>query len=210
MKNSTIVAYVLWITAIFAAVALLAIRANESTETSPRRRLGETATYIVTFADRDVAPWDRCYALAEARGGTVGAVYDEVNACSLTLPRAEVGSQTQDEIADVSDPSVFIFEEDQVVYAWDGEEGSNIHSSSVRRFIQQASVSTSVWGLDRINQCSTSSDNIATPQDASNVVVFIIDTGILGTHNEFTGIIGSGCHYSAVGADPLKDGNGHG
>ncbi len=211
MKNSVIVFYILGIAASFASVALLAIRANESSEKTPRR-LGETATYIVTFPDRDVAPWDRCYALAEARGGTVIAVYDEVNACSLTLPRAEVGSQTQDEIAHISDPSYpsVIFEENQKVYAWDGEEGSNIQLPSAQRFTQQASVSTSVWGLDRINQCSTSSDNIATPQDASNVVVFIIDTGILGTHNEFTGMIASGCHYSAVGTDPLKDGNGHG
>ena len=213
MKNSAIVIYVLGIAAIVASVAMLAIRAKEYVGKSPRR-LGETAIYLVTFVDRDVAPWDRCYELAKDRGGTVSGVYEEVNACSLKLPRAEVGIQVQDEIAALSESSFqsVIFEEDQMVYAWDSEESEdNIHSSSsTHRLTQQTSVSTTLWGLDRINQCSVSRDGLATPQDASNVVVFVIDTGILGTHNEFTGMIGTGCHYSAVGTDPLKDGNGHG
>ena len=205
--SSGIVVSVLAVAAAVAAVALLAFPAKESNEKSPRR-LGETATYIVTFADRDIAPWDRCYALAEARGGTVAAIYEEVNACSLTLPRAEVGAQVQDEIAALSDPSV-IFEEDGKVYAWDTEEGDESYSPSARRRTQQAS--TALWGLDRIDECSRSYDDTKTPQDGSNVAAFIVDTGIRGTHNEFNGMIGpTDCHFSAFATDPLNDGNGHG
>ena len=200
--RSGIVVSVLAVAAAVSAVALLAFPAKESNEKSPRR-LGETATYIVTFADRDIAPWDRCYALAEARGGTVAAIYEEVNACSLTLPRAEVGAQVQDEIAALSDPSV-IFEEDGKVHAWDTEEGDELYSP----LAQQA---TSLWGLDRIDECSRSYDDTKTPQDGSNVAVFIVDTGILGTHNQFNGMIGpTNCHFSAFSTDPLNDGNGHG
>ncbi len=85
----------------------------------PHCRLGETDTHNATFVDRDVAPLDRCYILAEARGGAVSAVYEEVNACSLTLPRAEVRVQAQGEIAALSDPFVFLFEEDQSL-GWRG------------------------------------------------------------------------------------------
>ena len=205
--SSGIVVSVLAVAAAVAAVALLAFPAKESNEKSPRR-LGETATYIVTFADRDIAPWDRCYALAEARGGAVTAIYEEVNACSLTLPRAEVGAEGQDEIAALSDPSV-IFEEDGKVYAWDTEEGDESYSPSARRRTQQAS--TALWGLDRIDECSRSYDNTKTPQDGSNVTVFIVDTGIRGTHTEFNGMIGpTKCHFSAFTTNPLNDGNGHG
>jgi hypothetical protein len=206
MMRSGIVVSVLAVAAAVAAVALLAFPAKVSNEKSPRR-LGETAKYIVTFADRDIAPGDRCYALAEARGGSVAAVYEEVNACSLTLPRAEVGAEVQDEIAALSDPSV-IFEEDGKVYAWDTEEGDELYSLSAHRRTQQA---TSLWGLDRIDGCSLSYDNTKTPQDGSNVAVFIVDTGIRGTHNEFNGMIGpTNCHFSAFTTDPLADGNGHG
>jgi hypothetical protein len=205
MMHSGIVVSVLAVAAAVAAVALLAFPAKESNK-SPRR-LHETATYIITFADRDIAPWDRCFALAEARGGTVAAIYEEVNACSLTLPRAEVGAQVQDEIAALSDPSV-IFEEDGKVYAWDTEEGDESYSPSAQRRTQQA---TALWGLDRIDECSRSYDDTKTPQDGTNVVVFIVDTGIRGTHNEFNGMIGpADCHFSAFATDPLNDGNGHG
>jgi len=206
--RSGIVVSVLAVAAAVAAVALLAFPAKESNEKSIRR-LGETATYIVTFADRDIAPWDRCYALAEARGGTVAAIYVEVNACSLTLPRAEVGAQLQDEIAALSDPSV-IFEEDGKVYAWYTEEGDELYSPSAQRRTQQAS--TALWGLDRIDECLRSYDSTKTPQDGSNVAVFILDTGIRGTHSEFNGMIGpTNCHFSAFPtSNPLSDGHGHG
>jgi len=206
MMRSGIVVSVLAVAAAVAAVALLAFPAKESNEKSPCR-IGETATYIVIFADRDIAPWDRCYALADARGGTVAAIYVEVNACSVTLPRAEVGTQVQDEIAALSDPSV-IFEEDGKVYAGDTEEGDESYSPSAQRRTQQT---TALWGLDRIDECLRSYDRTKTPQDGSNVAVFILDTGIRGTHNEFNGIIGpTNCHFSAFATNPLNDRHGRG
>lgn len=215
MKNSVIVAFVLAVAAAVVALLTLSLPAKESNEESSRR-LGETvtastdtATYIVTFPDRDVDPWDRCYALAQSRGGTVIGIYEEVNACSLSMPRAEVGAQVQDEIAALGDPSYpdVMFEEDGMVYAWDNEESGDLHSSSTQRRAQVSS-----WGLDRINQCTASLDSKATPQSGENVFVYTVDTGMKGTHTEFTDRIGpSDCHFSAIsGESELADGNGHG
>jgi hypothetical protein len=217
MKN-VIVAFVLAVAAAVVALLTLTLPSKESNEES-RRRLGETvtastdvATYIVTFPDRDVDPWDRCYALAESRGGTVNGIYEEVNACSLSMPRAEVGAQVQDEIAALGDPSYpnVMFEEDGMVYAWDNEESGNLDSPSTQRRAQVTASST--WGLDRVNQCTASLDNTATPQNGANVVVYVIDTGMRGTHTEFTNNMGpSDCHFSAIsGESALADGNGHG
>lgn len=221
MKHS-VVGFVLAVAAAATAVVALltlTLQAKESNEES-RRRLGETATatadiatYIVTFPDRDVDPWDRCYALAESRGGTVNGIYEEVNACSLTMPRAaEVVAQVQDEIAALADPSYpnVMFEEDGMVYAWDNEESGNLDSPSTQRRAQVTASST--WGLDRVNQCTASLDNTATPQDGANVFVYVVDTGMKGTHTEFTNNMGpSECHFSAIsGESALADGNGHG
>ena len=71
------------------------------------------------------------------------------------------------------------------------------------------------WGLNRINQCNLPIDSKMTKQNATDVKVYIIDTGISGTHNDFRGVlepnpnIGS-CHLDATGENnPLSDGNGH-
>ena len=49
--------------------------------------------------------------------------------------------------------------------------------------------------------------------DASGVKVYILDTGIQGTHTEFSGMIDSSstCHGDFVNeGNPLSDGHGHG
>jgi hypothetical protein len=211
---------------------------------SPHRRLGaqnlfkssnnnnEEVKYLVTFEDRLESPRVRCAALAKAKGGKVSRIHKEVNACSIMMPRdaqtTVVGSQAQAD-ADVSilgELSVKIFEEDGEAHAYDDNndytEESNLSSpifTRERQTQQVSSVPTSLWGLDRINQCSATRDGLASPQDATGVHVFIIDTGIRGTHEQFkdtTGISMMGptdCHFSAYStnrADALTDGNGHG
>jgi hypothetical protein len=208
---------------------------------STHRRLGaqnlfessnnEEVKYLVTFEDRLESPRVRCAALAKAKGGKVSRIHKEVNACSIIMPRdaqtTVVGPQVQTD-ADVSilgELSVKIFEEDGEAHAYDDDndftEESNLSSPifTRERQTQQVSVPTSLWGLDRINQCSVTRDYLATPQDGTGVHVFIIDTGIRGTHEQFkdtTGISMMGptdCHFSAYSTnrvDALTDGNGHG
>jgi hypothetical protein len=187
--------------------------ADDKDWSSPRRRLGaqnlfastnNNVKYIVTFEDRLESASVRCAALAKAKGGTVQKVFDAVNACSIKMPRA------QGEVSALNSDASVMFEEDQPVWAFEPEKTDMSHA--MQRRVQQTE-STTLWGLDRINQCTTSGDSTATPQDASNVVVYIIDTGIKGDHNEFTGMMGpTSCHFSAFSseANPLTDGNGHG
>jgi hypothetical protein len=202
-------------------VALLLVASSRSSDdaydknwsSSLRRRLGaqnlfassnNSVKYIVTFEDRLESPRVQCAALAKAKGGTVQKVFDAVNACSIKMPRA------QGEVSALNSDASVMFEEDQPVWAFEPEV---IETSHVMQRRVQQTESTSLWGLDRVNQCTTSGDSKATPQDASNVVVYIIDTGIKGDHTEFTGMMGpTSCHFSVISSEtnPLTDGNGHG
>lgn len=172
----------------------------------------DTDTYIITFVDRDTSSEDRCYALAEALGGTVEGIFEEVNACSLILPRTtgeERQSQRGDAQAALDDPSVKLIEVNQEVVAFKTKVCDKQLATS-----SSSSYAAVPWGLDRINQCSLPLDNTTTPQDAAHVAVFVIDSGIRGTHAEFEGMIDptgtTGCHFSAFDTDPLIDGYGHG
>jgi subtilisin family serine protease len=70
--------------------------------------------------------------------------------------------------------------------------------------------SGATWGLDRIDQQSLPlNSTYSYASTGAGVDAYVIDTGILGTHNEFTGRMKSG--YSAIG-NPTEttDCNGHG
>lgn len=57
------------------------------------------------------------------------------------------------------------------------------------------------WGLDRIDQASLPLSNTYTYGPSDGVHAYILDTGIRGTHTEFTGRMGNG--YTSI-----NDGNG--
>jgi len=64
-----------------------------------------------------------------------------------------------------------------------------------------------------VNQCSLPLDSTATKVNANGVRVYVIDTGIYGGHDDFSGMItpDSDCHKDTSGGSaPLTDGNGHG
>ncbi len=66
------------------------------------------------------------------------------------------------------------------------------------------------WGIDRINQRNLPlDDNSAMVGDGTGVNVYVIDSGILTTHQEFGGRVRPG--YSAIGNEnDWVDCNGHG
>ena len=66
------------------------------------------------------------------------------------------------------------------------------------------------WGLDRIDQTGLPLSNSFTyGNSGAGVHAYIIDTGILGTHNEFTGRMGNG-FTSVQDGNGTNDCNGHG
>ena len=111
-----------------------------------------------------------------------------LNGCAMEIPRQKMASL-------MGEPGVKAVEEDVIVTA-----------SQV--------VTNPVWGLDRIDQCGLPLDGSEYQKmDASGVKIYILDTGIQGTHNEFSGMIdpSSTCHGDFVNeGDALNDGHGHG
>ena len=111
-----------------------------------------------------------------------------LNGCAMEIPRQKMASLMEE-------PGVKAVEEDVIVTA-----------SQV--------VTNPVWGLDRIDQCGLPLDGSEYQKmDASGVKVYILDTGIQGTHNEFSGMIDSlsTCHGDFVNeGNALSDGHGHG
>lgn len=73
-----------------------------------------------------------------------------------------------------------------------------------------ATQNNATWGLDRIDQRDRPLDSTYTYNtDASNVHVYIIDTGVRTSHNEFSGRMGNGIDTVDNDNDP-NDCNGHG
>ncbi len=69
--------------------------------------------------------------------------------------------------------------------------------------------SPATWGLDRINQKALPLDNsYSYEKTPSDVTAFVIDTGILASHNEISGRVLTG--WSAITAGGTTDCNGHG
>jgi serine protease len=88
-----------------------------------------------------------------------------------------------------ADPRVAVVEQDQIMRARATQNGAT-------------------WGLDRIDQADLPLNNTYNyDTTASNVHAYIIDTGVLGSHNEFSGRMVAG--YSAI-AGGTDDCNGHG
>lgn len=193
-------------------------------------------TYLVTFTDKSVSAAKRCAALAKSNGGSVTHVYDTVlNGCALTVPLPVSSSSSSSSASTMaaqaimnalsSQPNVAMVELDQPVYALDDFDFNLTESTTSNNNLFAASpvsaaaaaaatmTSTTLWGLDRINQCALPRDNFMTKQDATGVTVFIIDTGIQNTHDALKNYISSdgSCHASFITGDTaFSDGNGHG
>ncbi|PRX48324.1 subtilase family protein [Prauserella shujinwangii] len=65
------------------------------------------------------------------------------------------------------------------------------------------------WGLDRIDQREGLDQRYRYPADAANVTVYVIDSGVDGTHPDFEGRVWRGRDF-VDGDDYARDTNGHG
>jgi subtilisin family serine protease len=141
--------------------------------------------YIVVFRNSVSDISGEAQRLANAHGGTVSHVYrSALHGMALSLPDQAVAALR-------NEPSVALVEPDQVMSLVTTE-------------------SNATWGIDRIDQHSLPLDQSYTYNaDGSGVTVYIIDTGINFTHNEYVGRASTGIDEVTSGGT-AADCNGHG
>lgn len=142
--------------------------------------------YIVRLNDDVEAPEQVAEALAREVSGSVIYVYQRVfKGFNVALPNEEAAAQLR-RLPGVADVVV----------------DEKIEPTS--------SQSTSNWGLDRIDKRSGLNNTYNYFYNGSGVNVYIIDSGVQGTHSEFSGRFGSLSFTSQYPNNPYQDCNGHG
>ncbi len=140
--------------------------------------------YIVVFKDQVAGT----QATTDQMLATVGAKADFVYTSAIKGFASRMSAQSADQIR--RDPRVKYIELDQKVS------------------INFTQAPTPSWGLDRIDQNSLPLNNSYTyANEGAGVHFYGIDTGILGTHTEFTGRMSNGVDEIGGGT---TDCNGHG
>jgi subtilisin family serine protease len=169
-----------------AAVAVVFAVAASPSAGGVRDVAEPTASYIVVLKN---VPSDRvpehAQELARSHGGTLGFVYQHaLTGFSLELTAAEAEKLARH-------PRVELLEPDQEI-------------------LLTATQSPATWGLDRIDQRDLPLNNSYTyNQTGQGVHAYVIDTGVLGSHQEFAGRMGNG--YTAINdGRGTTDCNGHG
>jgi len=171
------------VAAMCAVAAVLAPSASAARDAQEPAR----SSYIVVFTNdvRSENVPEQAQDLARAHGGSLGYVYQ------YALKGFSVELTGQAAAALARNPRVAFVEPDQEVAV-------------------SATQSPATWGLDRIDQRDLPLSNSYTyNQTGQGVNLYVIDTGVLATHQEFAGRIGNG--YTAI-ADGrgTTDCNGHG
>jgi subtilisin family serine protease len=139
--------------------------------------------WIVVFADQGRDPGDLPQRMVREGGGTLHFTYRHaIKGFAATLPPAAVETLRRN-------PLVDYVEADQEVWAWGTQ-------------------SNATWGLDRVDQRELPLDGKYNwNQTGKGVRAYILDTGILYTHNDFGGRASFG--FDAFGGNGA-DCNGHG
>ncbi|MBA4158545.1 MAG: S8 family serine peptidase [Gemmatimonadetes bacterium] len=141
--------------------------------------------YIVVFNDRVADAPGLARRLAQAHGGSLHFTYDHaIKGFAATLPAPAVSALR-------NNPNVAYIEQDQVVTTMDTQRNAT-------------------WGLDRTDQRALPlNTEYNYNQTGSGVNAYIIDTGILLTHQEFTDRLIGGFDAITSGGT-ANDCNGHG
>ncbi|GAA2551607.1 hypothetical protein GCM10010435_22240 [Winogradskya consettensis] len=141
-------------------------------------------SYLVTLKDGTQADNAVAQRLTTRYGGTVGKVFGH----AVEGYTAHLSARQAARLA--ADPAVASVEADQIVRIADTQ-------------------TSAPWGLDRSDQRALPLSGTYTYGPSSGVTVYVIDTGITITHQDFGGRASYG--YDAVDGDNVaQDGNGHG
>ncbi|MFC8798534.1 S8 family serine peptidase [Promicromonospora sp. NPDC057138] len=177
--------------ALAAAPAAAAMTPSATPDEAPAPVAGALIedSYIVVLKDRDVAKAEvrsTANGLAKKYGGEVRHSYtNAVRGFSASMSASEAAQLE-------ADPSVAYVEQNRVMTATDTQ--SPVPS----------------WGLDRIDQADLPLDDTYTYGNAgTGVTAYIVDTGILTTHEDFGGRAVSGTD-TVDGDDDATDCAGHG
>jgi subtilisin family serine protease len=177
-----------------AALAMMAAAAPAAAEPPTGTILnagGATAvadSYIVVFKDSAVSR-DRVATIARGLTGRHGGKVVRTYTAALRGFEVNVDAKAAARIA--ADPAVAYVEQNHTVT------------------IAATQPNPPSWGLDRIDQRNLPLDNSYTaPNDGAGVHVYIIDTGIRFSHQDFGGRAISG--YDAIDGGTADDCNGHG
>lgn len=153
--------------------------------------------YIVVLED-DVAT------LGNAQGKGQGLT---VAAAARAMARTH-GAQLKGSFSHVLAGFVVEADEDALVNLLSDDRVKYVEEDGIASI--SATQSNATWGLDRVDQRDLPLDDSYTYNTtASNVHTYIIDTGVLGSHNEFSGRMGNG--FTAIDdGNGWTDCNGHG
>jgi hypothetical protein len=172
-----------------AAVAASPAQAAEGTILGVGNPAAVPDSYIVVLKDSAVASRGvqaQAASLTDRFGGEVGFVYDAaINGFSVTMSEAAAKRLAAHPAVD--------YVEQNMVFQLDATQNN-----------------PPSWGLDRIDQRNLPLDNSYTfPTTASNVNVYILDTGVRLSHNDFGGRAFTGFDAITSGGS-ANDCHGHG
>ncbi|MFI7011351.1 S8 family peptidase [Streptomyces sp. NPDC050145] len=181
------------LTALAAAAVVSAVTLPAQAAPAQGRILGAgapgavTGSYIVTLKEGTRAPSAAGQDLAEKYGATIRQTYGTaLNGYAVRLDEAQAKRLA-------ADPAVASVAQD------------------TRVTLQDTQQNPPSWGLDRVDQSDLPLDRSYTSPDSggAGVTVYVIDTGIRASHQDFGGRASSGWDFVENDA-VAQDGNGHG
>lgn len=190
--------------AVATGLAYFPVNANEyqATMVSVPQSKAIKDTYIVVFNTPSVLNLSNNNTIAEFAVKQAESLVNQYDVRVMknfgnVLNGVLINASAQQVKALLKDPNVKYVEQDQVMSVTPMMEAN-------------ADQPSPTWGIDRIDQRNLPLDNnYHTDYDGSGVTAFVIDTGVLNTHNEFGGRASSG--YDFIDNDyDATDCNGHG